>query len=74
VAWNMAHDSFGDFPSASTINGKLGDLFNCSGKKSLLYMLEYKFIDVCTKLTLFVFVKTLYIIILCTSDIHIALC
>ncbi|RLM85626.1 hypothetical protein C2845_PM04G09870 [Panicum miliaceum] len=31
VAWNMAHDSFGDFPSASTINGKLGDLFNCSG-------------------------------------------
>ncbi|CAN6204040.1 unnamed protein product [Urochloa humidicola] len=40
VAWNMAHDSFGDFPSGSTINGKLGDLFNCSGAPEDGYLMQ----------------------------------
>jgi hypothetical protein len=37
VGRNMMHGLFDDFASASTINGKLGDLFNCSGEK-LLYI------------------------------------
>ncbi|TVU23928.1 hypothetical protein EJB05_26316, partial [Eragrostis curvula] len=32
VHMNMTNGFFDDFNSASTINGKLGDLFNCSGK------------------------------------------
>jgi laccase len=30
---NMKNGSFDFFASGSTINGKLGDLFNCSGKE-----------------------------------------
>jgi laccase len=30
---NMKNGSFDFYASASTINGKLGDLFNCSGKE-----------------------------------------
>jgi hypothetical protein len=34
---NMTNGFFDDYSSGSTINGKLGDLFNCSGNyKSLL--------------------------------------
>ena len=33
VARNMSHNLFADYSSASTINGKLGDLFNCSGNQ-----------------------------------------
>lgn len=29
---NMTNGFFDDYSSGSTINGKLGDLFNCSGK------------------------------------------
>ena len=40
VARRMEKDNFFDyFPSASTINGKLGDLFNCSGNNQLSHIL-----------------------------------
>jgi laccase len=39
VARRMKQDNFFDyFPSASTINGKLGDLFNCSGNNQLSHI------------------------------------
>ncbi|PAN43553.1 hypothetical protein PAHAL_8G244400 [Panicum hallii] len=40
VGRNMMHGLFDDFASASTINGKLGDLFNCSGTPEDGYVLD----------------------------------
>ncbi|XP_062197660.1 laccase-15-like [Phragmites australis] len=40
VGWNMAHGFLFYFASASTINGKLGDLFNCSGAMEEGYVLD----------------------------------
>ncbi|TKW15151.1 hypothetical protein SEVIR_5G217600v4 [Setaria viridis] len=40
VGRNMRDGSLDDDPSASTINGKLGDLFNCSGAPEDGYVLE----------------------------------
>ncbi|XP_062183533.1 laccase-15-like [Phragmites australis] len=40
VARNMSHNLFADYSSASTINGKLGDLFNCSGAVEDGYVLD----------------------------------
>ncbi|CAN6326302.1 unnamed protein product [Urochloa humidicola] len=40
VARKMEDNFFDDFPSASTINGKLGDLFNCSGVAEDGYVLD----------------------------------
>ncbi|CAL4983143.1 unnamed protein product [Urochloa decumbens] len=40
VDWSMKHGSFDFFASGSTINGKLGDLFNCSGVKEHGYVLD----------------------------------
>ncbi|PUZ45626.1 hypothetical protein GQ55_8G239800 [Panicum hallii var. hallii] len=40
VGWNMKHGSFDFFASGSTINGKLGDLFNCSGVAEDNYVLD----------------------------------
>jgi laccase len=47
VARKMEQNLFDYFPSASTINGKLGDLFNCSGNQLVQY---YYTIDLCPKL------------------------
>lgn len=33
---NMTNGYFDDYSSGSTINGKLGDLFNCSGNDQFL--------------------------------------
>ncbi|CAO2144917.1 unnamed protein product [Urochloa humidicola] len=40
VGNNMMHGAFNDYASASTINGKLGDLFNCSGTPEDGYVLD----------------------------------
>lgn len=38
VGSNMMNGLFDDFASGSTINGNLGDLYNCSGEKKKLYI------------------------------------
>ncbi|RLM68862.1 laccase-15-like [Panicum miliaceum] len=40
VARNLTHGFFGFNPSAATLNGKLGDLYNCSGAMQEGFMLD----------------------------------
>jgi hypothetical protein len=46
MAWNMTKGIFLSYASASTVNGLVGDLFNCSGNQWKVSIINLYFIAI----------------------------